>query len=37
MLREPERGERDAGLGDVDEKVAARGHGPLAYGVTLAK
>ena len=35
MLREPERRERDAGLGDSDEEVAARGGGH--YGVTLPK
>ncbi len=34
MLRDPERRERDAGLGELDEKVATRGHD---YGVTLAK
>src|SRR5258708_5364373 len=34
ILREPECRERDAGLGDVDEEIAARGHD---YGVTLAK
>src|SRR5213078_4013451 len=33
-LREPQRREGDAGLGELDEKVAARLHG---YGATLAK